>query len=183
MEKVLVLVLCAGDSHTYVQPSGGWWQLSSLEICALITSFYDWRGFTIFHGDCNKLLLPNKYFTTLLPHKTQSTIMPYNNNDNIWISRSSALTNSHIAVETLGSSYQDSDGSSSYPWLWQWEWGAEPDYSYPTKKRAEKKEKKSTRDLSALLCQLKCIQLEKSRKSYNFEWFNIGFKWPASLQR
>ena len=24
-------------------------------------------------------------------------------------------TNSHIAVETLGSSYQDSDGSSSYP--------------------------------------------------------------------
>ena len=81
----LVPVLCGGDSHTYVQPSGGWWQLSSLEICALITSFDDWRGFTIFHGDCNKLLLPNKYFTTLLPHKTQSKIIPYSNNDNIWI--------------------------------------------------------------------------------------------------
>ena len=52
-------------------------------------------------------------------------------------------TNSHIAVETLGSSYQDSDGSSSYPWLWQWEWGAEPDYSYPTKKKSRKEEKKS----------------------------------------
>ena len=32
---------------------------------------------------------------------------------------------------------------SSYPWLWQWEWGAEPDYSYPTKKKSRKEEKKS----------------------------------------
>ena len=97
-------------------------------------------------------------------------------------------TISHIAVETLGSSYQDSDGSSSYPRNGSPDFGSGSGVRNLTiliqpKKRAEKKKKSYPRPLCAPLS-TKMYPIGKISQIIKLwmvqYWLQMT---PASLQR